>query len=114
MPDVSTTDSACCASSSSVMPSARVLIFSLRRCLMTSARTSEPGPFTWEFLKRNTVPTALIVQSPADVAKRAHSPVRGLPISSSAPTSVGSSLPPGNGARMPCRATSTRCSPPSL
>jgi hypothetical protein len=109
VPVLNTTDSAPCASSSSVMPSARVLILSPRLCLTTIVRTSEPGPVSTLFWKRNTVPRAFTDQSRADVVSRARSPVPGLLISSSPPTSVGSSVLPGSGASTPCRATRTSC-----
>jgi hypothetical protein len=104
-----TTDRAPCASSSSVMPSVRVTIFSPRLCLTTIVRTSEPGPVSTRLWKRNTVPRALTDQSRADVVNRARSPVPGLLISSSPPTSVGSSVLPGSGATTPCLATRTSC-----
>jgi hypothetical protein len=96
------------------MPIARALIFSRRWCLMTIARTSDPGPFSIRFRKRKTVPMALTDQPRDGASKRARSPVRGLLISSSAPTRVGSSAPPGSGATTPSRATRTRRSVDSL
>jgi hypothetical protein len=96
------------------MPSARVPIFSRRRFLMKIERTSDPGPVWRWFVKRKIVPTALTDQSRADVPKRACSPVLGLLIWSSPPTSVGSSVLPGSGAITPSRATNTRRSDAEL
>lgn len=77
---------------------------------MTSARTAPSARWrpAW---KRKTVPSALSDQPAAGIWKRAHSPVAGLPISSTAPMSVGSSVPPGSGATSWSRETTDRRSP---
>lgn len=78
---------------------------------MTSFRTLPAARGVRPAWKRNTVPSELSDQPAAGARKWAHSPVAGLPIQSTAPMRVGSSVPPGSGATSASRDTIDSRSP---
>lgn len=108
VPLVMTTARLRCFCSSSVMPMARPMILRRFPWRMMICSGSSRRSFGDVFRKRNSVPRGFTDQPGEGAFRRAHSFVPGFPMSTRAPLTLGSSLPPGSGAESAARATTTR------